>query len=469
MSKKPNLVVVVSDTLRVAELGCYGNPWIRTPNLDAFARQSVRFTRAYPESLPTIVFRRALHTGRRTYPLRNYKPVKWDVVYLPGWQPMAHDEDTLAENLAAAGYHTGFASDTFVYFSPAFNFHRGFWQFEFVRGKQQDRWQSPHAVPQKVLRRYTDPWGTYKPQSIAVMHCANTAQFKTEEDTTTAKVFKWGMKFAEDNRKAEPFFLLMDCFDPHEPWEAPEKYFRLYGDPNYKGRRFVSVRYGPAHEFGYAPEEIAHIRAHYCGLVTLVDTWFGKFIKRLDALGLAENTAVFLLSDHGTNFCENPRNVVGKPGNAMYPTTMQNPLFARLPGRRGAGKTCNEFVYTNIDVAATAYDLAGIKSAQGIDGQSLVPLLTRNGKWSPRDYVTCRYDHSLCYIDDKNWVMTDIDGKPQEIFDLASDARCQQPLDLAQSKGVFARAWKRLLRDAKGEFPDYRKLNHTDAIGQKAK
>ena len=74
--QKPNIVVIVSDTLRTAHLGCYGNPNIQTPNIDAFANRAMLFSRAYPESLPTIPVRRALHTGRRAYPFRDYRPVK---------------------------------------------------------------------------------------------------------------------------------------------------------------------------------------------------------------------------------------------------------------------------------------------------------------------------------------------------------------------------------------------------------
>ena len=107
MNQKMNILVVVSDTLRTAYLGCYVNRTIRTPNIDHFAADASLFTEAYPESLPTIPVRRALHTGRRAYPFHDYRPVPWDLVYLPGWQPMADGESTLAEDLAAAGYHTG--------------------------------------------------------------------------------------------------------------------------------------------------------------------------------------------------------------------------------------------------------------------------------------------------------------------------------------------------------------------------
>lgn len=95
MEKFPNLILIVSDTLRADYLGCYGNDKIHTPNLDAFAEESAVFDNAYPESLPTILVRRALHTGRRVYPFNNYYIPKWCSVHLPGWQPMNNDEDTI--------------------------------------------------------------------------------------------------------------------------------------------------------------------------------------------------------------------------------------------------------------------------------------------------------------------------------------------------------------------------------------
>ena len=84
MNEQPNVLFVMADTFRTAYLGCYGNNDIRTPNLDRFAETATRFTRCYPESLPTIPVRRTIHTGRRAYPFRNYVPVKWDFVYTPG-------------------------------------------------------------------------------------------------------------------------------------------------------------------------------------------------------------------------------------------------------------------------------------------------------------------------------------------------------------------------------------------------
>ncbi len=71
--RRMNIVVVIMDTLRAGDVGCYGNPRIKTPNMDALAEKGVKFTGAYPESLPTIPVRRAVYTGRRAYPFHNYK------------------------------------------------------------------------------------------------------------------------------------------------------------------------------------------------------------------------------------------------------------------------------------------------------------------------------------------------------------------------------------------------------------
>ena len=188
-------------------------------------------------------------------------------------------------------------------------------------------------------------------------------------------------------------------------------------------------------------------------------------MARLDELELASDTAVLLISDHGTNFCRNSRRVIGKPADAMYPGVMQLPFVARLPNGSGAGRICDELVY-NIDLTATAYDLAGVTSGDGLDGRSLLPLLRGTDGWSPREYVTCRYGHSVCYVDDQTWALGDVDGTVQELFDLKVDPHCQ--VDVLEGEGDrWKLAWERLLRDAGGASPDYRQMTQTDAIGQK--
>src|SRR5919112_4831154 len=82
---KVNVILVVLDSLRRDYVGAYGNGWIKTPNLDALARQSLVFDRSYPESIPTIPARRAIHTGVRTWPFRDWHPVSDDGFKPYGW------------------------------------------------------------------------------------------------------------------------------------------------------------------------------------------------------------------------------------------------------------------------------------------------------------------------------------------------------------------------------------------------
>ena len=79
-----NVVLVIIDSLRKDHVGAYGNDWIITPHMDSFAKESVTCTKAYPESLPTLPVRRALHTGRRTFPFHLHKDYKGDFSGAPG-------------------------------------------------------------------------------------------------------------------------------------------------------------------------------------------------------------------------------------------------------------------------------------------------------------------------------------------------------------------------------------------------
>lgn len=463
---RPNIVVIVSDTLRTAFLGCYGNEDIHTPNIDRFAARSALFTQAYPESLPTIPVRRALHTGRRAYPFNDYRPIPWDIVYLPGWQPMADDESTLAEDLAGAGYHTGFVTDTLPYFAPGMNFTRGFWQWEYVRGQQQDRWRSVHAADPDRLARIlgVDNDRLY---SLPRYHVANTDGLQATEDTCTARTFKWAMQFVSDNA-AVPFYLMVDCFDPHEPWEAPEELYRRYARGPAPERTCVHCPYD--RDLGGLDEaQVEDIIAHYSGLVTLVDHWFGQLVDRMERLGLMDDTLVIFTSDHGTNHGDNLWRVVGKPGWALLPGTMHLPLIVRDPSGTAAGERIDGLRY-NIDVTASVYDAAGVEPSQPVDGASLLPALAGD-RSGDRPYLTSRYGNSVWYRDERWWMFGSLDGNLMHVFDVGSDPDLQHDM-LDRLDGEIGEARKqgfeRILEDAGGELIDYSKSRQTDAIGQKA-
>src|SRR3984893_4194741 len=113
-----NLIHIGVDTWATHYLGCYGNTFIKTPNVDALARKSVVFTEAYLEVLPTIPARRAIYTGRRIFPSQNILQ-RDDQVKIRVWHQLYTEDVTISETLQAAGYTTGIVSDIYHQFKPA--------------------------------------------------------------------------------------------------------------------------------------------------------------------------------------------------------------------------------------------------------------------------------------------------------------------------------------------------------------
>jgi arylsulfatase A-like enzyme len=276
------------------------------------------------------------------------------------------------------------------------------------------------------------------------------------------------MKFVQDNA-AVPFYLVVDAFDPHEPWEAPEEYYRMYADGSYKNKRIIHTAYR-RDLAGLTEEQLADVVAHYSGLVTLVDEWFGRLLARLDEAGLAEKTLVMFLSDHGTNFGDNLWRVVGKPDWALLPGVMDLPLIVRTPDGAAAGRRLGGLRY-NIDVSATVYDAAGVRPSQPIDGKSLLPLL-RGDPGGNRPYVTSLYGGTWWYFDGTWWAFGNIRGDQRHVFNVPADPSFRR--DLAEPGNEEAAAIAalekvvrpRVLADAGGDLPDYSGRKATDAIGQ---
>src|SRR5215216_7358969 len=102
--REVNVILVILDSLRKDHIGVYGNDRIQTPNLDALAGESLRFTKAYPESIPTLCARRAIHTGLRTWPFRNWQPPEGESFMPAGWQNIPEDQITLSEILSEIPY-----------------------------------------------------------------------------------------------------------------------------------------------------------------------------------------------------------------------------------------------------------------------------------------------------------------------------------------------------------------------------
>jgi arylsulfatase A-like enzyme len=234
-----NLILIVMDTWGTHYLGCYGNQEIRTPNVDAFASKSAIFIDTYPEALPTLPCRRALYTGRRVFP-SNLILQRDDQVRIRGWHQLYAEDITLSESLRATGYTTALVSDVYHQFKPDKNFHRGFDSWRWIRGQESDRLETgprksinlaSYLHPSQVGQRPRNPKGG------VIQYLLNRREWKTVEDWLAAQVFReagrWLANCAGEN---QPFYLHVESFSPHEYWDPPEDYYRLYMKSIYKGR-----------------------------------------------------------------------------------------------------------------------------------------------------------------------------------------------------------------------------------------
>jgi arylsulfatase A-like enzyme len=418
-----NLVLVVLDTLRQDHVGAYGNPWIKTPNLDRFAAESLVFTRAYPESLPTLCFRRAIHTGRRTYPYVGHREYKGDFRSVaPGWGPIPEEQTTVAEWLGSRGYLCALISDNYHMFKPSKNFHRGFHQWTWIRGQELDPHRSgPPAPPEMVAAHMsTPPAENPGLANYLRRYLTNTGDAREDAASFPAQVFTAASDWIEQNRDAHRFFLLVDSFDPHEPWHPPIEDRRLYDDDG-EANDLIQTLYGPW-EGRIGARDLRRLQANYAGEVTLVDRWFGRLFDTLEAAGTLEDTVVAVLSDHGHNlgYAPQDRGLVSKQGHPMSQSVAQLVAMIRHPAGRCAGLRSNALLY-NHDLIATLLGLIDQMPDHAIDGEDFWPS-AEAGNSVGRGHVTIGWGPLVTVITDEWWYNASIWGEGELLHRLDDDA-----------------------------------------------
>lgn len=304
MPEAKNVVVILMDTLRRDHLSCYGTERaskglanaIRTPNLDRFARRGTVFEQAFLGSFPCMPARRDLWTGRYEFPWRS-------------WGPLEDYDLDFINLLRSYGWINMLVSDHYHLLErDAGNYHFGFNGWEMIRGQEHDPYVTePLEDGTKVKLDHGTSGAWY-------LHQKNKrGERRPEEGLYAPRVFRRASAWLERNatpeiRKNKPFFLMVECFDPHEPWDPPPHYVEQF-DPGYSGKRPHSPVYGSADRF--SEEELRQMRALYAGELTMVDQWFGRFLEKADQLNLWKDTLMIVTTDHG--FFLGEHNLVGKP------------------------------------------------------------------------------------------------------------------------------------------------------------
>ncbi len=151
-----HIILIICDTLRRDFLGCYGNDWVQTPNIDALARSSLVFDAAYAGSFPTIPHRADLMTGRYVF-------------HTTGWAPLPPGSIRVQEYLRNAGYVTQLISDHIQYLGPGMNYHAGFMGQQWVRGHQGD----PLTTDDEPVEWPCDPAKIRQPEQLLAPHLRN--------------------------------------------------------------------------------------------------------------------------------------------------------------------------------------------------------------------------------------------------------------------------------------------------------
>lgn len=372
-----NLITICVDTWGANYFGCYGNNWIKTPNMDRLASKSVLFTDAYSECLPTIPMRRVLYTGRRIFPVKQIVQPD-DQVKIRGWHQLFAEDITLSEMLKAAAYRTALISDLYHTFKPGKNFHRGFDCWRWIRGQEQDRWESGPESKIK-LADYMHPSQKGKP---VLQYLLNRQDWKKEEDGLAPRVFADASRWLDRNAgEAHPFYLHIESFQPHEYWDPWDDYYRLYMKKDYKGPRLISP---PQVTKDMSPLEVEHARALYFGCVTMVDTWVGKLLDKVASLGLMKNTVIAVTADHGTMMGE--QGQLHKGEDRIRKQVTRVPLMFYDPRKNYDGRKVAGFVQ-HPDIVPTVLELLALKPPKRVTGQSLMPLIETKRTGGLRDTV----------------------------------------------------------------------------------
>jgi arylsulfatase A-like enzyme len=387
--KKPNVIIVITDDQGMGDLGSMGNPIIKTPNLDAFHDDAVRFTN-YHVSTTCAPTRGALMTGRHTNRVNVFHTIT-------GRSLLFEDEVILPQIFAQNGYTNGMfgkwhLGDNYPFRPEDRGFH------EVVRHGGGGITQGP------------DYWGNdYFDDTY--WHNGKTEKYK---GYCTDVFFSEALNFIEEN-KDSPFFCYISTNAPHGPLNLPEEYFNIYKDKS--------------------EEELPEKLKRFYGMITNIDDNFKALQKKLDALNLTDNTILIFTTDNGT-----------AGGNRIYDAGLKGskgseyegghrvPLFIRWPdGRLTGGRDIDKLV-AHYDLLPTFVDLLGFNftPVKPLDGMSLKPLLQDNSSpWPNRVlYIdTQRLQNLVKYrkysVMDDNWRL--VNGS--ELYNMNNDR--------AQTTNVF--------------------------------
>ena len=368
--RRPNVLLIMSDDLN-NDLGTYGHPLVKTPNIDRLAQRGVRFDGAYNQYPLCNPSRASLLTGLRPDTIRIYELVTQ-------FRKNAPDAVALPELFQHNGYVAARIGKIYHYGVPGDIGTPGLddppsWNITVnPRGVDKDE--------EALLTNYTPQRGPGLGSALA-FH----ASAARDEDHTDGKVASEAITLLEQN-KDRPFFIAAGFYRPHCPYIAPQKYFDMYPLDRIRVPRVPAdalAQYPEAALFTRPPnwglteqQERETIRAYYAS-ISFMDANVGRLLDALDRLKLTDNTIVVFMSDHGYNLGEHGQWMK----QMLFEESARSPLIMAGPGVASTGKASPRIV-EYLDIYPTIAALAGLTPPRELEGRSLVPLLKNpKGPW----------------------------------------------------------------------------------------
>ncbi len=440
---KPNVVLIVASGIRADSVGAFDgafddNQVAKTPNLDDLAGDSLRFERAVPEAMPAVIARRALVTGKRSFPYREWRR-RDGFAPVPGWNPVYTRQPLIQQALDSEGVETVWITDNPFFSGPRFDD----W-VERTTEVSADDYPVPPDHGEKTL-------GREQTQREVERYFVGSVERSADAMDRAVKVGERQLERLK--RSGKQFFLTVDAFDPAEAYYAPRAWTRnLEVNPDlaapFKNRNWIVSA-------DISDETVKTARDAYMKGVEQVDGAVGRLLDKLDDLDLSDNTVVWFVSDGGTMLGEHGWIGRGAPGT--YKHAYFVPFLLRDPKGRRSGNFSYYYASTH-DVAPTLLSMMGIDRPGRMDGEDLTALLDDEDP-PKRPAFMCASITKIA-VGDPRWLMLmDMEGDERELHDFDNEDSDNEDDDeenvVRKHPPVVAALEKVPLAAAQGTYPNF--------------
>ncbi|KRF03699.1 sulfatase [Paenibacillus sp. Soil766] len=399
--KKPNILWICTDQQRYDTLGCYGNTYVQTPNIDRLAEKGTLFEQSYCQSPVCSPSRASFLTGRypRTTKIRQ------------NGQSISTEEVLVTRLLAENGYTCGLAGK--LHISACHPSIAPSMEARINDGYSEFRW-SHHPMPDWQTNEYTQ-WLQSRGKIYGVSpieDCKYVQIGPDAEDQQTTWCAEMAINFIETSASFDrPWLYSVNMYDPHHAFTPDEKRLARYvkqleslPSPSYKEgeldskpefqKRDSLAAYGKKNFYPFAEmteRDHLYLRAAYWAMVDLIDEQVGRMIEALERSGQLDNTMIIFMSDHGELLGDHG---IYLKGPHFYDPSVRVPLLISWPGKVLEARRLKAMVEL-VDLAPTLLDAAGLPIYAGMQGRSLWPLLTGSVTQDKhRDDVYCEFYNS---------------------------------------------------------------------------